>query len=156
MESRMSLFLRAFLCTVDQYNTIVSEGIFKAVLDQPCRSEHWHPKTRLYCCVWCGFKSSSPATHLATEKMGLVSWADWELISLVYCFCVLHHCFGIPTQLQVPRQWRTTGSWKVQGKALRPLAAVLVEVSTLKLCLHVHRGWNWCFYRSCWPPGEPL
>lgn len=40
----MSLFLRALLCDVDQYNTTVSEGIFKAVLDQSCRAERWHPK----------------------------------------------------------------------------------------------------------------
>lgn len=36
-------------CIVAQYNATVSEGVFKAVLDQPCRSEHWHPKTVLEC-----------------------------------------------------------------------------------------------------------
>ena len=124
MEKRMSLFLRPLLYIVNQYNTTVSESFFKAVIDQSCLREHWHLKAWL-CCYVCGFKRRSPASLLATEKTRSVSWSDWELISLVYCCCLLHHCFAIPAQLQVPRQGRTTGSWKVQGRGLMLLAAML-------------------------------
>lgn len=64
----MSLFLRALFSIVAQYNTTGSQGVFKAVLNQ-------NVGTQKHDCVAvfeCDFKSSSPASHLATEKMGLV------------------------------------------------------------------------------------
>lgn len=72
----MSLLLRALLCDVDQYNTTVSEGIFKAVLDQSCRAERWHPKHDRAAVFECGFKKGVVLPLIWPQKMGLDSWAD--------------------------------------------------------------------------------